>query len=156
MMMQPLFRYSTVFAALLGLAGCAQTDGPVLGDWHGRQPTGAGIYSSYVDLVLHGAPGAVEGEYDFQANKLDPTLTNVGDRTLTWGGRWTLTRTAASGATQILELHDLPSSQVSRYALTPKSLLVPLTSAAQPDTSRYGLQYALSPVPRTSWRFGRL
>ena len=147
---------AAILATLLGLAGCQTVAaGPVLGDWRGRQPTGDGLYPSYVDLVLHGAPGATAGDYDFQANLMAPTLTNMGERNVTWGDRWTLAP-AAPGALPVLELHDLPSSQIARYALLPNGLLVPLTRSGQPDTSRYSLHYALQPVPRNDRSFGRL
>ena len=147
---------AAMLAALLGLSGCAGYSGPVFGDWRGNQPMSLALYPTYVDLVLYGAPGATQGMYDFQAMLTDPTLTSTGDRTVTWGDRWTLARTPQSGSVPVLTLHNLPGAQISRYALLPNGLLVPLTKAGAPDVTRYSLSYALRPVPRTDRRFGRL
>ena len=152
------FRLAATMAALLGLACCAGYSGPIYGDWRGNQPTSLGLYPTYRRPRSSTArPAPPRGQYDFQANRTDPGLFNGGDRTVSWGDRWTLAPTSASGSVPILVLHNLPSSQISRYAMLPNDRLVPLTLAGVPDTTSYGLHYALVPVPRgTSWRFGRL
>ncbi len=147
---------SAILGMLLVLTGCVGPTGPVFGDWSGRPPNAGGDYSSYVDLVLHGAPGDSAGAYEFQATTLAPTATDVEDRYLTWGDRWTLSGGVGAGSARILELHNLPPSQISRYALLPNGVLVPLKRGGQPDLSAYSLGYALAPVPRTRWGYGRI
>ncbi len=145
-----------MLALMLAVTGCANTDGSVFGDWQGRQPTGVGIYPSFVTLVLHGRPGDTQGEYDFQAMIMQPTLDNIGNRQLTWGDRWTLTPAPAANGPPLLVLHNLPNSQVSRYVLMPDGILFPATQAGLPDTSPGSLRYGLKPVPKNSWGYGRL
>nr|WP_321984258.1 hypothetical protein [uncultured Lichenicoccus sp.] len=141
-------------AALAALAGCEPT-GPIFGAWQGRQPSGFGINPSFVDLVLHGNPGDIEGEYDIQATQGQTTLDFIGDRNLVWGDRWTITRDPASGV-PILQLHDLPNSQISTYAMLRDQVLVPVTPDGRPDVSQGGLRYSLLPVRPGSRTYGRL
>ena len=147
---------SAVAGFLLGLGGCAGSDGPVVGSWQGRQPTGSGISPAFVTLVLHGNPGAVQGEYDIQAVVTQPIYNNFGGRNLTWGDRWTLLPGPTAGAPPLLELHNLPNSQISRYVLIPDGRLLPATREGTPDLSPGSLRYGLTPVPRNSWGYGRL
>ncbi len=140
--------------ALAGLAGCEPT-GPVFGDWQGRQPSGFGINPSFVDLVLHGNPGDIEGQYDIQATQAQTTFDYIGERNLVWGDWWTITRDAASGV-PILHLHNLPNTQISTYAMLQNHVLVPVMPDGRPDLSQGGLRYSLVPVPPTSRAYGRL
>jgi len=141
---------------VLGLGGCANTDGPVFGNWQGRQPSGIGINPSFVTLVLHGGPGATQGEYDIRAMVMQPILDDTNDHQLIWGDRWTLTPSPVPGAPPLLELHNLPNSQISRYALMQNGILLPATTAGLPDTSPGSLPYGLSPVSPSSRAYGRL
>ncbi len=143
-----------MLAAILAFAGCADQDGPVFGNWQGRQPTGGELNPHFVDLVLHGAPGASTGEYDFKALITDPTLSGIGNHTVIWGDRWTLTR--AGTAPPVLQLHDLPDGEISSYTLMSDGVLLPATRAGAPDLSPASLHDALSPVARDSWGYGRL
>ena len=149
-------RFAAMLALTLGSGGCANTDGPVFGDWQGRQPTGAGIYPSFVTLVLHGNPGDTQGIYDIQAVVMQPTYDNTGSRQLTWGDRWTLTSTPAADQPPLLVLHNLPNSQISRYVLMGNGVLLPATEKGLPDTSPGSLRYGLTPVPKSNWGYGRL
>ncbi|WP_428376464.1 hypothetical protein [Lichenicoccus sp.] len=149
-----LTRTALALAAMTALAGCGPT-GPIFGDWQGRQPSGFGINPSFVDLVLHGNPGDIQGEYDIQATEPQTTLDYIGERNLIWGDRWTITRDAASGL-PILHLHNLPNSQISTYAMLQDHVLVPVTPDGRPDLSRGALRYSLVPVPASSRAYGRL
>ncbi len=139
---------------MLALAGCADPGGPVFGNWQGRQPIGGVLNPYFVNLVLHGAPGATEGEYDFKVLITDPTLSGVGNHTVIWGDRWTLTRAGASPP--VLQLHHLPDGQISSYALMADGILLPSTRSGAPDLSPASLHDALRPVARDSWSYGRL
>jgi hypothetical protein len=154
--MRRLLQPSIITALFLMLAGCAGSNQPIFGDWRGRQPTGDGLYPSFVDLVLYGQPGDTQGEYDYQANRMDPTLLDSGGRTLTWGGRWTLTPSPANPSLQILHLRNLPGSQISGYVLMPNHVLIPVTRTGLPDLSPASLTYGLAPVPKTNRSYGRL
>ena len=153
-----LQKWSVRSAALLALAlsGCANTDGPVFGDWQGRQPSGVGIFPSFVTLVLHGNPGDMQGEYDIQAVVMQPIFDNSGSRQLTWGDRWTLTPAPVAGQPPLLVLHNLPNSQISRYVLMQDGVLLPATKTGLPDTSPGSLRYGLTPVPKSKFGYGRL
>jgi hypothetical protein len=155
-MLRRLLQPVIMLTAILALAGCAGSNQPIFGDWRGRQPTGIGLYPSFVDLVLYGQPGDVQGEYDYQANRMEPTLFGGGGNSnLAWGDHWTLTP-SKDPSVQILHLHNLPSSQISAYALMPNHVLIPVTPAGVPDMSPGSLSYALTPVPRTNRSYGRL
>ena len=147
-------RVACALGAMLMSAGCADRAGPVFGNWQGRQPTGGELNPYFVDLVLHGAPGATEGEYDFKVLITDPTLSGIGNHTVIWGDRWTLTR--AGTAPPVLHLRDLPDGQISSYVLMADGVLLPSTRAGAPDLSPASLHDALHPVPRNSWGYGRL
>ncbi len=140
---------------MLGLGGCANTDGPVFGDWQGRQPSGFSIYPSFVTLVLHGNPGDTQGKYDIEAQVAQPTF-DTGDHQLTWGDRWTLTPSPVTNAPPLLVLHNLPNSQISRYTLMRNGILIPATEAGLPDTSPGSMRYGLTPKPKSSWGYGRV
>ncbi len=140
----------------LALAGCVTPSGPVFGDWRGRQLGDSINNPTFVNLVLHGSPGDQGGAYDFQAQVLDPSLDGLGNHTVIWGDQWSLVHSSTPGAPPILVLHNLPASQISRYALLPNGLLVPVNTGSLPTNARYNLQYALQPVPKQSWGYGRI
>ncbi|WP_428391221.1 hypothetical protein [Lichenicoccus sp.] len=156
MKMVKAYRIAAVLGLTLALDGCFQPTGPVFGDWTGRQPLISINQPSFVDLVLLGLPGAREGQYQIKANQTDATLSNSGARTLRWSNRWTLQPGPTPDAPQLLVLHNLPNSQISRYVLFGNGVLVPLGKNGQPDTSNYGLQYALKPVPKSNYSYGRV
>ena len=104
--------------------------------------------------MLHGPPGASTGEYDFKALITDPTLSGVGNHTVIWGDRWTLSR--AGEAPPLLLLHGLPDGEISSYALMSDGVLLPATRIGTPDLSPASLHDALRPVPQNSWGYGRL
>ena len=147
-------RAAGMLGAMLALGGCADRSGPVFGNWQGRQPTGGELNPYFVNLVLHGAPGATQGEYDFKVLITDPTLSGIGNHTVIWGDRWTLSRVGT--APPVLSLHDLPDGQISSYALMSDGVLLPSTRAGTPDLSPASLHDALRPVSRDSWGYGRL
>ena len=141
-------------AMLLAVAGCITPHGPVFGDWSGRQPDGDGLDAHFVDLVLHGSPGDSSGGYEYKSVRSVGAFVDPAERNLTWDGRWTLT--PVPGGPPRLDLHNLPNSEISRYALLGNGLLVPLTSGGTPNLSRYSLSYALKPVPKSNWGYGRV
>ena len=141
---------------LLGLAGCIAPQGPIFGDWSGRQPGGDGLTPNFINLVLKGTPGARTGQYEFRASLSNPLSGGLGSRSLRWSDSWTLSPDSGPGAPMTLTLHHLPSGQIARYALLGNGVLVPFSKAGQPDTSRYGQQYELTPVPRTNYSYGRV
>ena len=143
-----------MIGAMLALAGCAEDDGPVVGNWQGRQPIGGVLNPYFVNLVLHGAPGANAGEYDIKVLITDPALSGLGNHTLIWGDRWTLTGTGK--APPLLRLHDLPDGQISSYVLMSGGVLLPATRTGAPDLSPASLHDALRPVARDSRSYGRL
>lgn len=149
-------RFALALGAMLIPSGCAGPSGPVYGTWRGRQPSGDGVYSSFVDLVLFGSPGTTQGQYDFRATIANPGMLNSGNRNLEWGDRWTLVPGGAPGAPPVVHLSDLPGGQISDYALMSNGTLVPTTRGKLPDTSPESLRYGLAPVPRDSRGFGRL
>ena len=154
-----MIKASRAVAALglmLALDGCVQPAGPVFGDWTGRQPLGSVNRPAFVDLVLLGQRGAREGRYQIKSTQTDATLVAGGARTLQWSNHWTLQPGSSPGAPQILVLHNLPNSQISNYALLGNGLLVPLGKNGEPDTSNYGLHYALKPVPKSNYSYGRV
>ena len=156
---QPGFRQPARLLTLglaLASAGCAVQSGPVFGEWQGRQPQADGISPTFVTLVLHGKPGDTQGGYDIMAVDTQPVLGDVNQRQLSWSDRWTLTTTAATGTAPMLVLHNLPNSQISRYALLPNGVLLPTTPQGQPDTSPESRIEALRPVPRNSFGYGRV
>ncbi len=156
MMRTMWLRAAMTAGILLGLAGCVTPSGPIFGDWTGRQPTSLGLNPTFVNLVLHGSPEARAGSYAYQATMTDTTFNGPGGRTLSWDDRWTLSPAKGGGAPMILVLHNLPGGQIDRYALLGNGVLVPLTNGGAPDTSQYGLHYALVPVSKSSWGYGRV
>ena len=156
MMMAKAYRIAAALGLTLALAGCFQPTGPVFGDWSGRQPIVSVNQPSFVDLVLLGLPGTRAGRYQIKSTQTDATLSNSGAHTLRWSNRWTIQPGPTPDAPQILILHNLPNSQISRYALLGNGLLVPLGKDGQPDTSNYGLHYALKPVPKSNYSYGRV
>ena len=142
--------------ALLAVAGCATPTGPVFGDWSGRQPSGMELGSSFVELVLLGAPDAHAGRYKYRTTITSSSFSNVGTRIVSWDDRWTLTRAPVANAPTILQLHNLPADQIARYALLDDGTLLPLNRQGQPDASRFSRAFALKPLPRSSWGYGRV
>ena len=138
------------------LAGGAEQGGPIFGEWRGRQPQANGISPTFVTLVLHGNPGDTQGGYDIQAIDTQPVLGDINQHQLTWSDRWTLTSPAGPGSVPILVLHNLPNSQISRYALLSNGVLLPATPQNRPDTSPESRIEGLRPVPKNSFGYGRV
>ena len=145
-----------VLGLVLALVGCAAQSGPILGEWQGRQPQADPVSPTFVTLVLHGRPGDTQGGYDIQAVDTQPVFGNVTDRQLTWSDRWTLTPSAGPGSAPLLVLHNLPSSQISRYVLLSNGVLLPATRQNRPDNSPESRIEGLRPVPRISFGYGRV
>ena len=140
----------------LTLGGCAAQSGPIFGEWQGRQPQADPISPTFITLVLHGKPGDTQGGYDIQAVTTQPVFGDVSNRQLTWSDRWTLTSSAGPRSVPLLVLHNLPSSQISRYVLLANGVLLPATPRDLPDTSLESRTEALRPVPTTSFGYGRV
>ncbi len=144
------------FGVVLALAGCAEQSGPIFGEWQGRQPLAGGNSSTFISLVLHGNPADGQGGYDIQAIDTQPVFGDMNERQLTWSDRWSLSPSAGPGAVPLLVLHNLPSSQISRYVLLPNGVLLPATPRGGPDTSPESRIEALRPVPKSSFGYGRV
>ena len=157
---QPGSRWTGRSLGVLGLAvtlgGCATQSGPIFGEWQGRQPQVDPVSPTFITLVLHGRPGDTQGGYDIQAVTTQPVFGDVNNRQLTWSDRWTLTPSAGPGSAPLLVLHNLPSSQISRYVLLANGVLLPATPRNLPDTSPESRIEALRPVPTTSFGYGRV
>ena len=157
---QPGSRWTGRSLGALGLAvtlgGCATQSGPIFGEWQGRQPQVDPVSPTFITLVLHGRPGDTQGGYDIQAVTTQPVFGDVNNRQLTWSDRWTLTPSAGPGSVPLLVLHNLPSSQISRYVLLANGVLLPATPRGLPDTSPESRIEALRPVPTTSFGYGRV
>ncbi len=145
-----------VFGLALALAGCAEQNGPIFGEWQGRQPLAGGNSSTFITLVLHGNAGDSQGGYDIQAIDTQPVFGDMNERQLTWSDRWTLSPSAGPGSVPLLVLHNLPSSQISRYVLLSNGVLLPATPQNHPDTSAESRIEGLRPVPKSSFSYGRV
>lgn len=144
------------FGLALALAGCTGQNGPIFGEWQGRQPQLDPLSPTFVTLVLHGKPGDTTGGYDIQAIDTQSVVGDVNQRQLTWSDRWTLTPSAGPGSVPLLVLHNLPNSQISHYVLLPNNVLLPATPQNRPDTSPESRLEGLRPVPRNSFGYGRV
>ena len=157
---QPGSRWTGRSLGVLGLAatlgGCATQSGPIFGEWQGRQPQVDPVSPTFITLVLHGRPGDTQGGYDIQAVTTQPVFGDVTNQQLTWSDRWTLAPSAGPGSVPLLVLHNLPSSQISRYVLLANKVLLPATPRDLPDTSPESRIEALRPVPTTSFGYGRV
>lgn len=143
--------------ALLALAGCTGTTGPVVGDWRGVQPSLDAFYSVNTELILDGTPDAVGGTYHLVSVVMDPNIGGQDQQNVRWTDRWEkrVRQDAAGRAYPTIHLHNAPGTQPSDYILTANNLLVPLVNAARPDVSGNALRYALVPLPRNTYGYGR-
>ncbi len=130
----------------LGMAGCAQANGPVLGEWRGDQPGRSSNSPKSVDLVLNGTPDAQSGHYYITSTQENPNLlSNNGTRE--WGGTWTSTPRAVDGQTvKIIILHDHLPDDVGGYALAADGRLHALDPNGTINATPDGALYTLSPI----------
>ena len=131
--------------ALLACSGCAQ-NGPILGEWAGRQPGRNIEMRKSVDLVLYGSPGAPSGQYHITTNENDPTLA-TGHGEQQWGGTWERGQQMVDARpVTTIKLNDMLSSEISGYALEPDGTLRVLNPNGVPNTTPDGNLYTLTPV----------
>ncbi len=142
--------FAMMFAAALGLAGCAAPAGPVFGKWQGEPPGRTRSMSKSVDLELDGAPDAQSGAYRIASTEHDPSVL-AGHGTRRWGGTWTRsTRVIGGQQLTIITLQDHLPDDIGDYYLTPDGKLHALDPNGKLDTSRDDALYTLSPVqPRS-------
>jgi hypothetical protein len=128
------------------LAGCAQPDGPVLGEWQADTPGRNPDSTSGVDLVLYGGPGATSGRYNIKTTAQNPNqFSNHG--TEEWGGNWTSTQGVVNGQpAKFITLHDHLPDQIGGYALASDGRLHALDPNGSYDQTPAGALYTLSPV----------
>ena len=144
-------------AALLAASGCAGPTGPVVGDWRGAQPSIDIAYSIDTELILDGTPDATSGTYHLVSRVRDPNFGSENQDDVRWTDHWekrTL-RDATGRPYPTIHLNRAPGVQRPDYILTSNGLLVPLIEAAHPDVSPAALRFALVPLPRTAFGYGR-
>lgn len=152
-------RWTTGAALLVTVAGCAGPTGPVVGDWRGYPPSIDIGYSHQTELILDGTPDATSGTYHLVTLLQDPNFgAHSGEnQNLRWSDRWEkrMQRDAGGNSYVSIHLRHAPGAEPADYILTSRGLLVPLVQAAHPDLSPGALRYALAPLPRSSWGYGR-
>ena len=128
------------------LAGCAQPQGPILGEWQGEPPGSSSDSYVAVDLVLYGGPGATSGRYTIKTTLQNPNQFNS-HGTNEWGGSWTSKPGVVDGKpAQFITLHEHLPDQIGGYALASDGKLHALDPNGSYDQSRAGALYTLSPV----------
>ena len=144
-------------ALLLALSGCFAPTGPVVGDWRGEQPSINLSYSIDTELILDGPPGATSGTYHLISRVRDAEFGGHSLDNVRWTDQWERrTLQDASGRPYpTIHLTRAPGVQRSDYILTSNGLLVPLIETAHPDVSPAALRFALVPLPRTAFGYGR-
>ncbi len=128
------------------IAGCAQPQGPVLGEWQGEPPGRDSSSTVAVDLVLYGGPGAASGRYYIKSTMQNPNqFSNHG--TQEWGGNWTSTQGLVDGqAAKFITLNDHLADQIGGYALAADGRLHALNPDGSYNPTRDGALYTLSPT----------
>ena len=144
-----------VAAATLLLAGCDLNPGPIVGDWRGLDSTFSTVYYAHVEIILDGPPGSVSGRYHYVR------LSQLGyeepdGRFTEWTGTWEQRPFAVDGRpTSLIHLDKLEGPFLRDYLLLPDGRLQPIADLRRPDLSRAAQFYALSPVPRGTFGYGR-
>ena len=142
-------------AGLLALAACDLQTGPVVGDWTGIEETITSLFYARLEVILDGTPDATSGTYHYvRLLQQDADASGLGE--LRWTDRWTKRTVVADGRTlTIIHLERLPGPHIADFVLTSDGLLVPVIHPSHPDLSRQAFIWALRPIPRDSFGFGR-
>lgn len=140
------------------LAGCSVgPTAPIFGVWEGNPPGRAIQPSELVTLVLEGGPDATSGHYRISTIQQTDLQFGVGDGTRRWSGPWTSEPSMIQATpVRIIVLHNALADDISRYALAPNGVLVPVRPDNQPYSAQQTSLYGLRPVPRTSRNYGSL
>ena len=142
-------------AGLLTLAACDLQTGPIVGDWTGIEETIAVSYYARIEVILDGPPGATSGTYHY-VRLLQIDGGQSGPQELRWTDRWTEHTVVADGRTfSVIHLDRLPNPHIADFVRTADGLLVPVIHPAHPDLSRNAFIWALKPVPRGTFGYGR-
>jgi hypothetical protein len=137
------------------LAGCAGPTGPVVGDWRGYENTRVSYYYDEVEIILDGSPGSTEGVYHYVRTSRENFGSGAG-RFLRWTDHWTSRPIVNGGRTlTLVHLADLPNGYFEDYVALPDGVLVPVADPARPDLSAAAMRFAMSPLPRTAYGYGR-
>ena len=137
------------------VAGCADPTGPVVGDWRGYESTRVSYYFAQVELILDGAPGVTAGTYHYVRTSRENFGADAG-RFLSWTDHWTSRPFTTGGRTlTLVHLEHLPNAYLDDYVALPNGVLVPVANPARPDLSAAAMRYAMSPLPRTAYGYGR-
>ncbi len=141
--------------AVLALGACAFETGPVVGDWRGIDETISPSYYAHVEVILDGPPGATTGTYHY-VRLVQSDVSTPDQHFENWSDRWTSRPISVGGQTlTLIHLDNLLEAHLADFILTRDDLLVPIANPSRPDLSRDALTYALSPVPRGSFGYGR-
>ena len=142
-------------AGLLLLAACDLRTGPVVGDWTGIEETIAQSYYAHLEVILDGTPDATSGTYHY-VRLLQIDAGTTGPQELRWTDQWTKRVVIVDGRTlTMIHLDNLPNTHIPDFVLTDADLLVPVSNPSRPDLSRNAFLWALRPVPRGSFGYGR-
>ena len=145
-MINAQWRAAMMFAATLGLAGCAAPAGSVFGKWHGEPPGRTRSSPKSVALVWDGPPPAPAGAYRIASTEHDPAVL-AGHGTRRWGGTWTRSTRSINGQQlTVITLHDHLADDIGDYYLAPDGTLHALDPNGKVDNSRDDALYTLSPV----------
>ena len=140
---------------LVALAGCDLATGPVIGDWRGVAQTISDYYYARIELILDGPPGATSGEYHYNRLNQQGAAGN-GQRYIEWGDRWTSRVITVDGKpATLVHLANLPDASIPNYLLLSDGRLVPEADLNHIDLTRAALRFALAPVPRDTFGYGR-
>jgi len=142
---------------LIMLAGCAGPTGPVFGDWYGYEMGLSGINNLSIHLILDGEPDAQSGTYHLITRMMEPGQMDDPRWNVRWTDRWerrVLQDSQARTYTSI-HLHKVPNAETSDYILTANGSLAPVPNTRHPNLSPEVLKYALAPLPRSAWGYGR-
>ncbi len=150
-----MIRAAVLAAALLTLGACDLRTGPVVGDWTGVEETITSFYYARLEIILDGTPDATSGTYHY-VRLLQQDTGASGPQELRWTDRWTRHTVNSDGQTlTVIHLENLPNPHIPNFVLTANGLLVPIVHPGHPDLSRQAFIWALRPMPRDSFGYGR-
>jgi hypothetical protein len=145
----------------IGLGGCFQPTGPVVGDWYGYPPLPAPQAQLSVELVLDGLPTARQGVFRMHTQTMWMSAAQQNQSDYLTGG-WTAQPVTIDGQTyRRIDLSGLDTGMhhetlISHFIELPNGVLVPATADGKPDLSPGGLAFRLAPRARGSFGYGRV
>lgn len=142
---------------LIMLAGCTGPTGPVVGDWYGYQLGVSGFSNLSTHLILDGAPDAQSGTYHLITRDMEPGLMDDPRWNVRWTDHWErrVQQDAEARTYTSIHLDHVPNAETPDYILTANGLLALVPNTRHPDLSPAALRYALVPLPRSAWGYGR-